>query len=79
MAATIRKDRNYPRKLFNSCRETLRRAIAFLLFVPHIADLALAEAALRHSFTTFRFATVHASDPERLGKVQKCVMVITTF
>ena len=52
-------------------QETLREGHRFLLFIPHIADLALAETALRHSFTTFRFATVHASDPERLEKVQK--------
>lgn len=42
-----------------------------MLFVPHIADLALVKAALQHSFTTFHFATVHANDPQRLEKVQK--------
>ena len=60
-----------PPQVIQQLQETLREGHHFLLFVPHIADLALVEAALRHSFTTFRFATVHASDPERLEKVQK--------
>ncbi|MCH5380574.1 DEAD/DEAH box helicase [Limosilactobacillus reuteri] len=60
-----------PPQVIQQLQETLREGHCFLLFVPHIADLALVEAALRHSFTTFRFATVHASDPERLEKVQK--------
>ncbi len=60
-----------PPQVIQQLQETLREGHRFLLFVPHIADLALVEAALRHSFTTFRFATVHASDPERLEKVKK--------
>lgn len=60
-----------PPQVIQQLQETLREGHRFLLFVPHIADLALVEAVLRHSFTTFRFATVHASDPERLEKVQK--------
>lgn len=60
-----------PPQVIQQLQETLREGHRFLLFIPHIADLALVEAALRHSFTTFRFATVHASDPERLKKVQK--------
>ncbi|MCC4383968.1 DEAD/DEAH box helicase family protein [Limosilactobacillus reuteri] len=60
-----------PPQVIQQLQETLKEGHRFLLFIPHIADLALAEAALRHSFTTFRFATVHASDPERLEKVQK--------
>lgn len=60
-----------PPQVIQQLQETLREGHRFLLFIPHIADLALVEAALRHSFTTFRFATVHASDPERLEKVQK--------
>ena len=60
-----------PPQVIKQLQETLREGHRFLLFVPHIADLALVEAALRHSFTTFRFATVHASNPERLEKVQK--------
>ncbi len=60
-----------PPQVIQQLQETLREGHRFLLFVPHIADLALVEAALRHSFTTFRFATVHASNPERLEKVQK--------
>lgn len=60
-----------PPQVIQQLQETLRESHRFLLFIPHIADLALVEAALRHSFTTFRFATVHASDPERLEKVQK--------
>lgn len=60
-----------PPQIIQQLQETLKEGHRFLLFVPHIADLALVEAALRHSFTTFRFATVHASDPERLEKVQK--------
>ena len=59
-----------PPQVIQQLQETLREGHRFLLFVPHIADLALVEAALRHSFTTFRFATVHASNPERLEKVQ---------
>ncbi|MDY5593263.1 MAG: helicase-related protein [Limosilactobacillus reuteri] len=60
-----------PPQVIQQLQETLREGHRFLLFVPHIADLALVEAALRHSFTTFRFATVHSSNPERLEKVQK--------
>ena len=60
-----------PPQVIQQLQETLKEGHRFLLFIPHIADLALVEAALRHSFTTFRFATVHASDPERLEKVQK--------
>ncbi|MBB1071249.1 DEAD/DEAH box helicase family protein [Limosilactobacillus reuteri] len=60
-----------PPQVIQQLQETLKEGYHFLLFVPHIADLALVEAALRHSFTTFRFATVHASDLERLEKVQK--------
>lgn len=60
-----------PPQVIQQLQETLKEDHRFLLFIPHIADLALVEAALRHSFTTFRFATVHASDPERLEKVQK--------
>ena len=60
-----------PPQVIQQLQETLRVGHRFLLFIPHIADLALAEAALRYSFTTLRFATVHASDPERLEKVQK--------
>ncbi|MCC4486431.1 DEAD/DEAH box helicase [Limosilactobacillus reuteri] len=60
-----------PPQVIQQLQETLKEGHHFLLFVPHIADLALVEAALRHSFTTFRFATVHASDLERLEKVQK--------
>ena len=60
-----------PPQVIQQLQETLKEGHRFLLFIPHIVDLALAEAALRHSFTTFRFATVHASDLERLEKVQK--------
>ena len=60
-----------PSQVIQQLQETLKEGHRFLLFIPHIADLALVEAALRHSFTTFRFATVHASDPQRLEKVQK--------
>ena len=60
-----------PPQVIQQLHETLKEGHHFLLFVPHIADLALVEAALRHSFTTFRFATVHASDLERLEKVKK--------
>ncbi|MEE6682349.1 DEAD/DEAH box helicase [Limosilactobacillus reuteri] len=60
-----------PPQVIQQLQETLKEGHRFLLFIPHIADLALVEAALRHSFATFRFATVHASDPERLEKVQK--------
>lgn len=60
-----------PPQVIQQLQETLREGHRFLLFIPHIADLALVEAALRHSFATFRFAIVHASDPERLEKVQK--------
>ena len=60
-----------PPQVIQQLQETLKEGHHFLLFLPHIADLALVEAALRHSFTTFRFATVHASDLERLEKVQK--------
>ncbi len=60
-----------PPQVIQQLQKTLKEGHRFLLFVPHIADLALVKAALQHSFTTFRFATVHASDPQRLEKVQK--------
>ena len=60
-----------PPQVIQQLQKTLKEGHCFLLFVPHIADLALVKAALQHSFTTFRFATVHASDPQRLEKVQK--------
>lgn len=60
-----------PPQVIQQLQKTLKEGHRFLLFVPHIADLALVKATLQHSFTTFRFATVHASDPQRLEKVQK--------
>ena len=60
-----------PQQVIQQLRKSLKGRHRFLLFVPHIADLALVATALRHLLATFRFTTVYASDPKRLEKVQK--------
>lgn len=50
---------------------SLRRGHRFLLFVPHVADLAAVARACTRSFPAARFTTVHAQNPERLEKVQR--------
>ncbi|WP_203649581.1 DEAD/DEAH box helicase [Secundilactobacillus yichangensis] len=43
----------------------------FLLFVPHVKDLAALESVLKPQFPGLKLATVHAGDPDRQDKVQK--------
>lgn len=55
----------------------------FLLFVPHIRDLALVAAAITHAFPKIPVTTVYAADPERHEKVQamrsrECLFLVTT-
>lgn len=59
-----------PSQLVQVMRSALRKQHRFLLFVPHVKDLAPAAAAVHRYFTSQSFATVHASDPARLTKVQ---------
>ncbi|MFR0583693.1 DEAD/DEAH box helicase [Limosilactobacillus mucosae] len=55
-------------------RQTLQHELAtgqrFLLFVPHVKDLPAVKLALHNDLETMDFATVYASDPKRLEKVQ---------
>lgn len=55
------------------CRQllqALKDGYRFLLFVPHINDLELVAKAVAR-IGDYRFATVHAADPQRLTKVQR--------
>ena len=40
------------------------------MFLPHVADLAPVARALKENLGAVKFMTVHASDPQRLQKVQ---------
>ncbi|WP_076460872.1 DEAD/DEAH box helicase [Limosilactobacillus caccae] len=57
--------------IIRQLRTSLLQGHRFLLFVPHVADLAPAEKALRKNFTAEKFTTVHATDPDRMTKVQQ--------
>lgn len=52
-------------------RASLQGGHRFLLFVPHVADLATVARVCTRGFPTAAFTTVHAQDPQRLEKVQK--------
>ncbi|RRK11802.1 DNA/RNA helicase [Lactiplantibacillus garii] len=43
----------------------------FLLFVPQVAQLAAVQAAIQRALPALRGLTVHATDPDRLAKVQQ--------
>lgn len=59
-----------PAKLRQLMRQRLAQQRQFLLFVPHIRDLALVAAAINHAFPEIPVTTVYAADPERHAKVQ---------
>lgn len=48
----------------------IKRHQEFLLFVPHVVDLVPIARALKNELGAVKFMTVHASDPDRLDKVQ---------
>jgi competence protein ComFA len=47
----------------------VRQKQRFLLFVPHIKDLAAVSAAIGHDNLQARYDTVYSADPARLEKV----------
>ena len=61
-------------KLPNAVSAWLKQRVTkgqeFLLFLPHVADLAPVARALKENLGAVKFMTVHASDPQRLQKVQ---------
>lgn len=57
--------------IIRQLKKSLANGHRFLLFVPHVADLALVAQALKHNFKEQKFTTVHAADEQRLVKVQK--------
>ena len=59
-----------PRQVVAWVRDRVSRKQEFLLFVPHVSDLALVERALKREGLS-GFATVHAADPAREEKVQR--------
>lgn len=59
-----------PAGLVRAMKASLRAGHRFLLFVPHVKELAGVAAACKKSFANYRYETVHASDPQRLIKVQ---------
>lgn len=60
-----------PASLLAQLRRSLANGWRFLLFLPHVADLAKVEPLLRAALPGHAFATVHAADPHRLAKVQR--------
>lgn len=48
----------------------LDRQKRFLMFVPHVADLPVIQKTLQANCSEHKFVTVHATDPDRLDKVQ---------
>ena len=59
-----------PASLVARLRRSLSDGYRFLLFLPHVADLAAVEPLLREALPGRSFATVHAADQHRLAKVQ---------
>lgn len=77
------KQHRLPARLLKILRQEISRRQRFLLFVPHVKDLAVLQSVLRHYLPNVNFTTVHASDPQRLEKVQamreeKYLFLITT-
>lgn len=62
--------RHLPASLLSQLRRSLDNGYRFLLFVPHVADLAVVGSILRTALPRHPFTTVHAADPDRLAKVQ---------
>lgn len=60
-----------PNSLITQLKISLKCHHPFLLFLPHIADLAPVARALHYYLPATRFTTVHAKDQQRLLKVQK--------
>ncbi|MDO4902667.1 MAG: helicase-related protein [Limosilactobacillus sp.] len=60
-----------PSSLIQQMRRSLKEGLRFLLFAPHVKDLPGVEQACKRAFPDVDFTTVHASDPDRLDKVQK--------
>ncbi|MGV0167900.1 DEAD/DEAH box helicase [Furfurilactobacillus sp. WILCCON 0119] len=58
-----------PAGLLRVLSQFIKREQRFLLFVPHVAQLAVVAKILTRVFPKLTFATVHATDPERLEKV----------
>lgn len=72
-----------PSQLRRLMKQRLDSQRQFLLFVPHIRDLALVAAAINHAFPKIPVTTVYAADPERHEKVQamrsrECLFLVTT-
>ncbi len=65
------KHRQLPRRCVQRMNKSLVRHHRFLLFVPHVVDLSSVFITLQAYFPRYRFATVHANDPDRLIKVQR--------
>ncbi len=59
-----------PASLLSQLRRSLDNGYRFLLFVPHVADLAVVGPILQTALPRHPFTTVHAADPDRLTKVQ---------
>lgn len=59
-----------PTGLVQAMKTSLVAGHRFLLFVPHVNDLPRVAVACAQRLAGYHYATVHASDPERLTKVQ---------
>ncbi|GHP15173.1 DNA/RNA helicase [Lentilactobacillus fungorum] len=55
--------------ILKTIRSLVRQKQRFLLFVPHIKDLAAVSAAIGHDNLQARYDTVYSADPTRLEKV----------
>lgn len=67
----VLEQRHLPHSLVCEMYRSLVAGHRFLLFVPHVRDLPKMASAVKNDFTSPRFTIVHASDPDRLAKVQK--------
>ncbi|GAB6092610.1 DEAD/DEAH box helicase [Furfurilactobacillus curtus] len=72
-----------PRQLLMAIKQCCEQHRRFLLFVPHVSQLAPIAAVIRQKLPMAEFATVHASDEQRAVKVvqmreQKLDFLITT-
>lgn len=59
-----------PRPLRRWLADYANRGQRFLIFVPRVAQLAVVQAAVQQAYPELKGLTVHATDPERLAKVQ---------
>lgn len=59
-----------PSQIRQTLMSLMRQQHRFLIFVPHIIDLAPTGAALKQLIPDLSFETVHAADPKRHEKVQ---------